>query len=163
MFRALEVMRQGISVESALEKIVKALPSPIQDNHLIIIDKYFLHVEEAEAEEYSKAFFDWLIKNRIRDFKIYSKRYSKRNYSFESLLQATCPVQIVCQFENAIKSNHDRFWFFSPDYHNYQVAVPGISFNGFGKQLSTVNPLPEKDIKEILMEFNFIPCNNQSQ
>lgn len=155
MFRALEVIPKSTDIKDALEKIARELPNSICGNHLIIIDQYFLSFGgyETAAENAMRALTDWMTKYKIKDFLL----YGRRNSTLETVLQNMCGDKIPCRFENEVKDSHDRFWFLSADYHDYQIVNPGTSFNGFGKKHSVVTHLSEKDVKEILQIFDFIP------
>lgn len=155
MFRTLEVIPKSTDIKDALEKIVRELPNSIYENHLIVIDSYFLSFGgyETAATNAMRALTDWMIKYKIKDFLL----YGKPNSTLEAELQNMCSNQIPCRFENEVKDSHDRFWFFSADYHDYQIVNPGTSFNGFGRKHSVITHLSEKDVKDILQIFDFIP------
>ena len=152
-FVRFEAVPKSTPLEKALEKINLELANSIKCNHLIVIDKYFLKVEDAQAEHYSKTFSKWMLKNELQSLTVYSEGQGGQ---FKDFIIRKCSEKITCYFEDLRENIHDRYWVFTPDYCNYQIAHVGTSLNGFGKGYSNIIRMSESDAAEFLKSFNFI-------
>lgn len=150
IFVQFEAIEAGTQLSEALEKIKKEFGETLVGCHLVIVDKYFLKIKDANSDMYAKVFATWMRQNKIKTLRIHSCASEPGYEKFWEQLQNVCEKTIDCKLKPTLKATHDRIWLSTHDFKNYTAVVVGTSFNGLGRQLCFANKLPDSDVKVLL-------------
>lgn len=143
----------GDSTMDALETIKNETSGFSHGKNLVIIDKYFTNVRCMFSRNAAFDLKRWTDENEINLIAVFANEQSN---CFEAYMKELFGKL----FYRPIDAIHDRFWVFfeEPDGESdkdckFCIISVGGSFNGFGKKISLINMIPQKDAVLLMNEI----------